>query len=123
MRLLRFSIMAGAVLAFALACGGGGTATQAPASQPAAAGCSGSAGTPVAIQDFSFSPTSITVAVGGVVTWANAGATNHTVTFDGGPDCGTVRPTATVTRTFAAAGSFAYKCTIHPQMTGTVVVQ
>jgi plastocyanin len=30
---------------------------------------------------------------------------------------------ASVTRTFSTAGTFTYHCTIHPQMTGTVIVQ
>ena len=124
MRLLRFSIMVGAVLAFALACGGGSTATQAPAGNtPAAATCSGSGGTPVGIADLAFNPASVTVAVGGVVTWANADGTDHTVTFNDGPDCGRLAQGASVSRTFDAAGSFAYHCTIHPSMKGTVVVQ
>jgi len=47
----------------------------------------------------------------------------HTVTFDAGPDCGRLSQGATVSRTFSDAGSFAYHCTIHSFMKGTVVVQ
>lgn len=121
-----------AVIALA-ACGGpaasgtpaGATATPAGATATAGgtAACSGSPGVPVAIQDFSFGPQEITTTVGGSVTWANGGATAHTVTFDGGPDCGNVAVGATVTRTFDAAGTFSYICTIHPTMTGSVVVE
>ena len=129
MRLFRFSIMAGAVLAFA-SCGGGSTPTRAPATAgaptaaaTAAALCSGSPGVPVAIADFSFGPAEVTTTVGGSVTWTNGGQAPHTVTFTGGPDCGRIAPAGTVTRTFDAAGTFAYICTIHPSMTGSVVVQ
>lgn len=127
---MRFSGLAGAVLVLAAACGGGSpTGTATPTGGPSIAGatpvsgCTGGPGLPVAIADFSFGPQSITVAVDGPVTWANAGATAHTVTFDNGPDCGRLAPAATVSRTFDTAGTFTYKCTIHPAMRGTVVVQ
>ena len=91
MRVLRFSIMVGAVLAFAAACGGGSAATTgpvatpgAPASVAAGSGCTGSGGTPVAIANNAFSPNAVTVAVGATVTWTNTDATTHTVTFDDG---------------------------------------
>jgi plastocyanin len=130
-RVLRFSIMVGAVLAFAAACGGSGTTATvrpastpgAPASVPAAGGCTGGVGTPVGIANNAFNPNATSVSVGGVVTWANADATTHTVTFDGGPDCGRLAQGASVSRTFDTAGSFTYHCTIHPFMTGTVTVQ
>jgi plastocyanin len=127
-RVLRFSIMVGAVLAFAAACGGSTATTGPAAGTPAApasvaAGCTGSAGTAVGIATNAFNPTSVTVAVGGVVTWANADPTTHTVTFDTGPDCGRLAQGATVSRTFDAAGTFAYHCSIHTFMKGTVVVQ
>jgi plastocyanin len=131
---VRFAFLVGGVLLLATACGGGQpTTTNGPTGAPpsvtgtapasAAAACTGAAGAPVVVQDFSFGPQTVTVAVGGVVTWTNLGQTNHTVTFDGGPDCGQLAPSATVSRTFDAAGSFAYHCAIHPSMKGTVVVQ
>jgi plastocyanin len=122
-----FSILAGAVLVLAAACGGGSAATPAgggdhpPAS--AAAGCTGSGGTPVAIAGSAYNPASVTVAKGGTVTWTNTDGTTHTVTFDAGPDCGRMSQGATVSRTFADAGTFTYHCTIHSFMKGTVVVQ
>lgn len=131
MRVLRFSIMVGAVLAFAAACGGGTAATTgpaagtpaAPASVAAGSSCTGSAGTPVGIANNAFSPAALTVDVGTVVTWTNTDATTHTVTFDDGPDCGRLAQGATVSNTFNGAGTFAYHCTIHPFMQGTVLVQ
>ena len=41
-------------------------------------------GRAVDVEDFSFDPATLTVATGDTVTWANIGATAHTVTFDGG---------------------------------------
>jgi plastocyanin len=111
---------------FALGCGGG-SATQAPATgsaaTAAAATCGGSGGTPVAAADIKFNPNSVTVAPGGTVTWTNGDQVPHTVTFTSGPDCGQFAGGATVSATFPAAGTYAYKCTIHSSMTGTVVVQ
>jgi plastocyanin len=129
-RVLRFSIMVGAVLAFAAACGGGSAATTGPAAgtpaapaSVAAAGCTGSGGTPVAVSNNAFNPTAVTVTVGSTVTWTNTDPTTHTVTFDDGPDCGRLAQGATVSNTFSAAGTFAYHCTIHSFMKGTVTVQ
>jgi plastocyanin len=122
-----FSIISGATLALAAAaCGGGPAVTTGPGgpgAPSAAAGCTGSPGTPVGIANFAFNPTSVTVAVGGTVTWANADTTVHTVTFDAGPDCGRLNTGGTVTRTFDTAGTFTYHCAIHSSMKGTVVVQ
>ncbi len=128
MRFSGFSILAGAVLVVAAACGGGAAATPGggdnPPSTPAAAqGCTGSGGTPVAIAGSAYDPASVTVAKGSTVTWTNTDGTTHTVTFDAGPDCGRMSQGATVSRTFSDAGSFAYHCTIHSFMKGTVVVQ
>ncbi len=112
---------AGAVLLFAAACSSGPSVAT---PTPAAAACSGSGGTAVAVVDFAFEPTDATVAVGGTVTWTNTGAAAHTVTFADGPDCGRMNSDSSVSRTFDAAGTFAYVCTFHPgSMTGTVVVQ
>jgi plastocyanin len=137
-RFLRFFSMLTALLVFA-GCGGGtppGTprpgatapgATAAGATAPGATqagvACEGSGGTAVSIQSFSYDPPSATVAVGGTATWTNNDPTPHTVTFDSGPDCGQLANAATKSATFSAAGSYAYHCTIHPTMKGTVVVQ
>jgi len=78
----------------------------------------------VAISGFSFSPGSVTVAVGDTVTWTNSDAQAHTATADDGSwDTGTLGNGASGTITFSSAGTFAYECSIHPEMTGTVTVQ
>jgi plastocyanin len=72
-----------------------------------------------------FSPNSITVKKGTTVTWTNNDSTTHTVQeTDGksGPKSDNIAPGGTYTFTFVAAGSFAYHCSIHPSMTGTVTV-
>jgi plastocyanin len=75
------------------------------------------------IVDFAFSPQTLTVARGSSVRWTNADVAPHTVTAgDGSFASGTLAQNAAFTRAFPTAGTFAYRCAIHPSMTGTVVV-
>ena len=140
---VRVPIMVGALLAFAaLGCGGGGgqptgaptagptggAPTGAPTTAPNGGGeavqCdAGTPGSPVAIADFAFSPSSLTVAVNSTVTWTNADSAPHTVTFDDGPDCKTLAGGASENVLFTVAGTYPYHCNIHSSMKGTVVVQ
>jgi predicted lipoprotein with Yx(FWY)xxD motif/plastocyanin len=90
---------------------------------PSPAASDGALGAQATIVDFDFSPASITVGVGGTVTWKNTGTRNHTVTADDGSfDSGSLASGATFTETFTKAGSYTYHCSIHPSMTATVVV-
>lgn len=87
-----------------------------PPSAPSAASVSASG--------LAFSPGSVVVAVGGSVTWTNNDAFQHDVTADGGAfQSSTLEKGDGFTASFASAGSFAYHCTIHPFMLGTVTVQ
>jgi LPXTG-motif cell wall-anchored protein len=75
--------------------------------------------------DYFFEPASITVDVGGTVTWVNVGEVpeGHTATAnDGSFDTGTFGPGESRSQTFSSPGSFAYYCVLHPSMTGTVEV-
>jgi plastocyanin len=118
----------GLVLAVATACGGSNSTqpTQAPPAQASQSGptCGEVTGgdQAVAISNFSFNPGTVTLGAGSTVTWANSDSTTHTVTFDAGPDCGNVPSGAGVSATFGSAGPYAYHCTIHPSMRGTVTV-
>ena len=77
----------------------------------------------VTISGMAFSPASITIKAGQTVTWVNQDSIAHTVTSDQGLwDPGSLAPGASYQQTFATAGQYAYHCTIHPFMTGTVVV-
>jgi plastocyanin len=76
----------------------------------------------VTIEGFAFSPATVTVSVGDSVTWTNNDGTAHTATGSGF-DTGNIAGGASGSVTFQSAGSFDYACSIHPQMTGTVVVQ
>jgi len=77
------------------------------------------------IKDFAFNPASLTVKKSTSVTWTNQDSSNHTVTeTDGqtGPGSGSLGQGQTYSFTFNTAGTFHYKCSIHPSMTGTVTV-
>ena len=77
----------------------------------------------MSIVDFAFQPGSLEVPAGSTVTWTNTGAATHTVTADDGSfDSGNLAPGASFSQTFNTAGTFAYHCNIHPQMTATIVV-
>lgn len=83
----------------------------------------GQTGPAVNIANFAFTPPSLTVPAGTTVTWTNNDTTTHTVTADNKSfDSGALNPGKTFTFTFTQAGTFTYKCTIHPMMTGTIVV-
>ena len=78
----------------------------------------------VSIEGFAFSPATTTVQVGDSVTWTNADATAHTATAgDGSFDTESIGPGESSTITFDTAGTYAYVCSIHPTMAGTVVVE
>jgi plastocyanin len=105
-----------AIAVFAAACGGTSTTTTATS---AAAG-----GAQVAIKGFAFNPASVTIKAGESVTWTNQDGTTHDVAGDKGEfDSGSLGSDSTFTFTFAKAGTYAYHCSIHPNMTGTIIVQ
>jgi plastocyanin len=63
------------------------------------------------------------VPVGGTITWSNQGSLLHSATAsDGSFDSGLVPPGASATIEFDTPGIFAYSCSPHPWMKGTVVV-
>jgi plastocyanin len=78
----------------------------------------------VKIDNFTFAPQQITVKSGDTVTWTNRDDIPHTVTSK----TLAFRSKAMDTDdkfsfTFTTPGSFAYFCSLHPHMTGTVVVE
>src|SRR5690349_13630245 len=124
---------AGAGLLLA-ACGARAPASQpplaaAPAPPPAAASARVEAAPPtdarpVEIKDFAFAPATLTIPRGATVSWLNRDAEPHTVVAnDGAFKSSALDTDDRFSRRFDAAGTFPYHCSIHPHMTGTVVVQ
>ena len=78
----------------------------------------------VAIDNFAFGPTDLTVAVGTTVTWTNRDDIPHTVVSTEKVFKSKVLDTdEKFSSTFSAPGTYPYFCSIHPKMTGKVVVQ
>lgn len=78
----------------------------------------------VKIDNFSFGPQTLTVAVGTTVTWINRDDIPHTVVSNNGVFKSKVLDTDDkFSYTFSKAGDYQYFCSIHPKMTGKVVVQ
>jgi len=145
-RVLRLSAL-GAVVALGLAaCASGSpygarTATNAPASEMPMAmpagqmaqvgSASSTQGSPavsagavqVGIVNFKFTPDSLTIKMGTTVNWTNHDDIAHTVSFTGSGVHSDVRArNGAYSHTFGAPGTYAYICSIHPFMHGTVIV-
>lgn len=119
-----------AVAALALsACGddneGSSPAATAPApasteSAPAPA----SGGTAVAMKGFQFAPKDVTVKVGDTVTWTNEDdAPHNVVAADEAFSSENFAKGEAFEYTADKAGTFAYECTLHPGMEGSLTVQ
>jgi plastocyanin len=81
-------------------------------------------GAEVKIDNFSFGPGIVTVPVGTTVTWTNRDDIPHTVVSDDKVFKSKVLDTdEKFSYTFPKPGTFGYFCSIHPKMTGKVVVQ
>lgn len=78
----------------------------------------------VKIDNFSFGPSTITVAVGTTVTWVNRDDIPHTVVSDDKVFKSKALDTDDkFSYTFTKAGTYGYFCSLHPKMTGKVIVQ
>ena len=78
----------------------------------------------VKIDNFTFNPKQVTVKAGDTITWVNHDDIPHTVTSQ----TQAFRSKALDTDdkfsfTFATPGTYPYFCALHPQMTGTIVVE
>ena len=78
----------------------------------------------VNIDNFAFTPATLTVTAGATVTWKNEDDSPHRI----GDKNGTFKSAAldtddTFSHTFAAPGEYPYICTIHPYMVGKIIVK
>lgn len=82
------------------------------------------AATVVLAHDFMFAPLSLTVQAGSTVTWTNKDDEPHTVTSDTGLfRSGAMDTDQSFSYRFDKPGTYHYVCSIHPRMTGTIIVQ
>ena len=94
--------------------------TEPPASRPAAA----AAEVRVAIDNFSYTPPSVTVPVGAAVVWTNRDDVPHTVTSTTRAFASPAVDTdGTFSFRFDRPGTYPYFCAVHPHMTGQVIVK
>ncbi len=80
----------------------------------------------VHIDNFTFSPATLTVKAGTRVTWTNRDDEPHTVTSSSNPRTfasGALDTDGTFAFTFDKPGTYPYYCAIHPHMTGVIVVK
>jgi plastocyanin len=105
--------------------GGGETAVNAP--QGEGAGATESAGpTQVSIDNFKYVPDTLTVPAGTRVTWTNHDDMPHTVTSTGKPkalDSEALDTDDQFSHVFGEPGTYTYICTVHPKMSGQVIVE
>lgn len=77
----------------------------------------------VKIENFAFSPAAITVTAGTTVTWTNLDIEQHTVTErDHSFDSDAISNGKSFAHRFDLPGRYHYRCLIHPNMTGLVIV-
>lgn len=77
----------------------------------------------VSVNNNSFSPNLVNLARGGTVVWLWADTTSlHDVTFNDPLLSSATKNSGSHTITFQSSGTFNYVCTVHPGMTGSIVV-
>jgi plastocyanin len=78
----------------------------------------------VSIKDLKFSPATVTIKSGQTVMWTNNDDRDHNVTADDGSfKSGNLGAGKSFRNTFSQKGTFPYRCTYHPRMRGSIVVQ
>jgi amicyanin len=79
--------------------------------------------TAVKIANFTFGPQELKVKVGTTVTWINEDDIPHTVVSPTNFRSKALDTNDTFSFTFTTPGTYKYFCSLHPHMTGTVVVE
>jgi len=115
-----------AILVSACGAPAGLSAPQATSYPPAAAQASDGSANPaqIMITNFKFDPETITIKAGSTLTWTNQDSVAHTVVAqDGSWKSDNLAKGASFSYTFDKPGTYAYICSIHPTMKGTIIVQ
>lgn len=77
----------------------------------------------VIIEGMQFRPEALSVRSGDTIVWVNKDVVAHTATLAGGFDSGIIPPAKSWKSTIRTRGDFAYVCTLHPAMKGTLRVE
>lgn len=79
----------------------------------------------VKVNEFSYEPKDITIAVGDTIVWENIGKMPHTATKTGkdGFDTGSIKSGESKAVKMTTVGSYEYSCTFHPNMKGRIAVK
>jgi amicyanin len=83
----------------------------------------GAADVKVGIDNFTFNPKEVTVKAGTTVTWTNNDDIPHTVADPQKFRSKALDTGDTYSFTFTTPGSYDYFCSLHPHMTGRIVVE
>ena len=122
-RLVGPLLLVAAVAIIAAACNGSGPGAYGASASTAATTTAATATNAATIKGFSFQPEVLKVKVGAKVTWTNDDTVAHTVTADTTSFAsGNLQPGGSFSFTFTRPGTYAYHCSIHPSMHGSVVV-
>lgn len=125
-------VVVSTVLMLAIACGGSYSPSAPlpspmPSPTPTPGGPSSAVAIPMGASTLgkgAYVPGDLNVTVGTTVTWRNTDSVSHTSTSDAtGWNSGVVAPGGQFSFAFQTAGTFPYRCTIHPGMVGTIVVR
>ena len=76
----------------------------------------------ITISGFAFAPATLKVSAGETVTWVNDDGAPHSVALKDGPASDILMPAKSYSSKFDEVGNYDYFCSIHPYMTGKIVV-
>jgi len=78
----------------------------------------------IVVRNFMFQPTDLTIRAGSTVTWVNEDEEPHTIVSATGLfRSGALDTHASFSFKFDKPGTYLFACSIHPQMTGKILVQ
>jgi len=77
----------------------------------------------ITIENYTFSPSNLTVTPGTNVTWINNQNVNHRIVIQGLVNSSILQTGQSFTYTFSNIGIYDYSCSIHPNMKGKIIVQ
>jgi plastocyanin len=123
----RRALIAVVVAAAAAACGSSSSSPSSSSTTTTTGGPTAAVSIPSnarTLTTTAFGANPLAVAVGTTVTWTNNDTIAHDSVADGQQwNSGILNPGQSFSFKFANTGTFTYKCTIHPNMVGTVTVQ